>query len=263
MLLVLSPVNVISREEDWIAVKRADADDTVHVTLALKQLNTEWLDDTLVAVSDPNSPRYGNYMSLADIVQHVHADERGVNAVMEYFRAYDLTPRFTMGNGFAVLDIPVSTAEELFSARFYKYHHQSDPTLSTIRTLTYALPDPIASHLEFTCCIDQLPHPNTIGPLRSYNANGLSVTPSDIRSSYEINDYVAKNSTTSQGIAAFLKQYFNPSDLEKFQKKFDIPSNPIAKVIGKNTHLLAGAEASLDVEYITGRCFISIFTTHE
>lgn len=249
---VLLVCAVFGKEEDWVPIKRTDSKEIVHVTLALKQVNVEWLDETLAAVSSPDSPKYGSYMTLENIVQHVHADERGVSAVRNYFTAFNITPQFTMGNGFAVLDIPASAAEEMFSARFYNYQHRYDSTLTTIRTSMYTLPKAIASYVDFTCCIDQLPRPNTVGAIRSYNTKGVSASPSEIRSSYEINDYVATNVSTTQAIAGFLKQYFSPSDLERFQKKFDIPSDPIAKVIGKNTHLLAGVEASLDVEYITG-----------
>ena len=252
LCLVTLLQTAFSEEDQWLVLKRVDPEEVVHITLALKQVNAEWLDNTLKAVSDPRSPRYGQHLSLEQVVQHVHGDPIGVQKIKELFKEYNIDPQFTIGEGFVKVDMPVASAEKMFAAQFYHYQHRSNSDTVTIRTLTYTLPSSIASYIDFTCCIDQFPSPNVIGAIRSYNSSGLSATPSSIRSDYEINDYQSSNANTTQAIAGFLKQYFDPSDLKKFQERFNIPSNPIVKVIGKNTHLLAGTEASLDVEYITG-----------
>ncbi len=241
-----------SNEQQWQQLRRADPDEMIQVTLALKQVNTEWLDVMLATVSDPASPEYGHHMSLEEIVRHVHGDPTGVRKIRELFQQYDIEPRFTIGEGFAVIDLPVSIAEKVFAAQLYHYQHLTKTDLVTVRTPTYELPSIIQPYIDFACCIDQFPSANTVGVVRSYNTSRLGVSPSSIRSDYEINDYTASNSNTTQAIASFLKQYFSVSDLKKFQDKFDIPSNPIAKVIGKNKEILAGTEASLDVQYITG-----------
>ncbi len=252
-LLVTLLQTVFSVEEQWLLLKRANPEELVHITLALKQINSEWLDDTLKAVSDPRSARYGQHLSLEQVVDHVHADPNGVQKIKDLFKEYDIHPQFTIGEGFAIVDMSVASAEDMFSAKFYHYQHRTDSNTTTIRTSTYTLPPNIAPYVDFTCCIDQFPSTNVIGSVRSYHkSSGLSATPQSIREEYEIGDYKASNANTTQAIAGFLKQYFDPKDLAKFQQRFNIPSNPIAKVIGKNTHLLAGTEASLDVEYITG-----------
>ena len=94
----------------------------------------------------------------------------------------------------------------------------------------------------------------------------VSVDPNTLADSYNTSKYTASNTANSQAVAAFLKQYFDPTDLKKFQERFDIPVKPIAKVVGKNVDDDPGAEANLDVQYIgaTGRnvptWFISIST---
>lgn len=83
---------------------------------------------------------------------------------------------------------------------------------------------------------------------------------------YNTSKYVSTNAGNSQSVAAFLKQYYDPTDLTKFQKRYDIKDNPIVKVVGKNVPDDPGAEANLDVQYIsaTGRgvstWFVSIST---
>lgn len=259
LVLVLG-IGLVFGDDEWLLLKRADPKETVQLTLALKQVNTEWLDDKLVAVSDPNSPQYGHHMSLNEVVRHVHADPASVQKIKEAFNLHGIQPEFTAGEGFAKVEMPASTAELMFSAQIYHYHHQSDPSLITMRTPAFTVPPAIAPYVDFTCCLNEFPRPNAIGQIRSYNTPDVYVNPTIIRSDYKIDDYKATNSSTTQGVAGFLKQYFSPNDLKRFQEKFDVPSNPIAKVIGKNTHLLAGTEASLDVEYITGTDPLAIRT---
>ena len=45
---------------------------------------------------------------------------------------------------------------------------------------------------------------------------------------------------------------FRPADLAEFQSHFDLPSEPVTKVVGPNDASNPGDEASLDIQYITG-----------
>ena len=223
------------------------------MTLALKQTNRDWLETTLLSVSDPDSPNYGHHMSLEEIAKYVYAYPEGVAKVKEVLRAVGVQPDFTIGEGFVIADIPVSVAENLFSATFYKFRHRDKPDMTTIRTLEYTVPSSLQPHLDFMCCIDKFPYPDQVKTHFSYGRpKSLGVSPISISKDYNISDYQSSNENNSQAIASFLKQYFNPSDLTDFQDKFGIPSNPIAKVIGTNKPNSPGIEASLDVEYITG-----------
>jgi len=48
----------------------------------------------------------------------------------------------------------------------------------------------------------------------------------------------------------FLGQYYSPSDLSDFFKKFNLPDDTVAKVVGTNHANNPGTEASLDIQYI-------------
>lgn len=78
--------------------------------------------------------------------------------------------------------------------------------------------------------------------------NNLGTTPQTIDQAYKLNGYTSTNANNSQAVAAFLKQYFKPSDLAKFQQKFNLPNRPITKIVGPNVEVAPGAEASLDVQ---------------
>jgi tripeptidyl-peptidase-1 len=208
----------------------------------------------LIDVSDPSSPNYGKHKSLEEIATVVHADPESVAAVNNILKTKTgKSPSFTIGGGFAVINLPVSTVETLFGTKFYKFQHVAYTNVTTTRSLDYNIPNELKDHLDFVCCLNKFPYPDQVSLLKSYNSPfPLSVSPSSITKTYNISDYANTNSNNSQGVAGFLKQYFKPSDLEDFQSEFKVPKNPIVKVIGENKADSPGAEASLDVEYITG-----------
>ena len=225
--------------------------------LGLKQTNTEWLEETLLAVSDPHSPQYGHHISLEEMVHFVHAYPEGVTAVKEVLGSVGIIPEFTLGEGFAVAYIPVSVAENLFSAEFYQYQHIEDARMIVTRSKTYTLPHHLIEHVDFVAGMSDFPALNSHKKNFSGNLKGIynDTTPDVIDKAYNISGYVSKNSKNSQAIAGFLEQYFSPDDLKSFQTQYNIPLKPIVKVIGKNEPGDPGMEASLDVQYIssTGR----------
>lgn len=221
--------------------------------MALKQTNEEWLDSTLHSVSNPDSPFYGRHKTLEEIAIHVHARPKSVTAVKVLFGKVGVYPSFTIGQGLAIANIPVAVAEVLFSAKFYQFQSKLKADTITTRTLEYSIPSSLESHVDFICCMDQFPNLNQSSTLRSYGRpKALQISPASIEKSYNISDYQSTNSNNSQAVAGFLKQYFNPSDLSKFQNQFNVPNNPVVKVIGSNNVRMPGGEASLDLEYITG-----------
>lgn len=222
--------------------------------MAVKQANREWLDATLRSVSYPDSPYYGQHKTLEEIATHVHAFPESVAAVKKMFHSINVEPSFTIGEGFAVADIPIAMAEQLFSATFYKFQYKEKQDVTVTRTLEYTVPPSLKPHVDFVCCMDQFPEPDKKTRFKSYGQPQLS--PSSIEKSYNISGYSSTNANNSQAVAGFLKQYFAPSDLKKFQEEFKVPPNPIAKVIGNNNERSPGGEASLDVEYITGNCHV-------
>ena len=200
-------------------------------------------------------------MRLEEIAKDVHAYSEAVEAVNKVFKTHGIKPSFTIGNGFAVADVPVSLANEVFSAKFYNFQHRKVLNLTTTRTLSYSIPASLKPHLDFVCCMDKFPNPNETSTLKSYSRPRLlGVTPESIAKNYNISQgYTSTSPKNSQAVASFLKQYFSPEDLKKFQNEFDIPSNPITKVIGTNDEKRPGGEASLDVQYITGKEVCKLF----
>lgn len=241
--------------DEWVSFAKPDPADEVQVVLAIKQNNRDWLERKLRAVSYPDSQEYGNYMNFDEIAQHVHGRPESVTEVLKTFESHGIARHrvaFTVGNSFAVARLSIQDAESMFSADFYHFKNRRKPTWTTVKSPKYSLPDQLAGHLDFVCCFDKFPREGLIEPdIIDIDDQLIEITPREINEAYKLNEYSATNSQTSQAIAGFLKQYFNPKDLERFQKKYNLPEKPVAKIVGENIVEKPGIEATLDVEYIS------------
>ena len=256
-------------KEDWIQLSRATKDHGVKLTIAIKQTNTDWLRETLKAVSYPNSPRYGNYMNFDEIAKYVHGRPESISAVVNTLVSAGVKREeidFTLGLDFAVVFASVEIIELVFSAEFYEYQHREESEFRIVKSVNYTLPGALRGHVDFVFGIKEFPQKPRLLARRSVNADNLGVDPKTLAKDYNTSGYISTNPANSQAVAAFLKQYFRPKDLEKFQTKYDLPVRPVTKTVGENDPEDAGAEAELDVQYIsaTGRnvstWFISIST---
>ena len=235
---------------DWKRLGKPSGDHQLEVTFAICQTNKEWLEKKLWLVSDPFSKEYGNYMNFDEIAKYVHGKEESVTAVENALKrsGVDLsTLRYTIGKDFAIVKIPVSIAEGLFSADFYQF---TDGRVTIVKSPEYTTPPPLKDHVDFVSGISELPRANKVKTHKSANPQ-LNVNPKFLDSEYNISDYTASSTKNSQAVAGFLKQYFNPVDLEDFQKANKLPVKPIVKIVGENKVTKVGIEADLDVEYIS------------
>ena len=246
--------------EGWVPAGRPHPDSTVKIYFALKQTGLSWLRDELQAVSDPSSPRYGQYSNWDRISQFVHGRRESVAELEAALRSvnFHVQPwHYTMGKDFAVVDVPVPTAEKLFSAQFLTYQSTKSADVRIVKAKEYSVPKSLRPHLDFVFGISEFPRQNNVFvrhrlPPASFL---LGTNPATIDKNYNISGYTSTSSKNSQAIASFLKQYFSPEDLAKFQEQFNLPNKPITKIVGDDKPADPGIEANLDVQYIsaTGR----------
>lgn len=252
ILLALAFQGCAYDQSEWVIVEKPEPTEEVKVILAIKRTNSDWLERKLRAVSYPDSPEYGNYMTFDEIAKHVHGRPESVEAVLQTMESAGIGRDkidFTVGRDFAVIKLAVIDAEKIFAADFYRFKNRKNSNWITTRTLSYSVPSRLDGHLDFTCCFDVFPrHYTTSTLVRDLEEE---ITPRIINDAYNLEDYSATSPSTSQAVAGFLKQYFNPNDLERFQKRFSLPVKPIAKIVGENKVNDPGIEATLDVEYIS------------
>ena len=272
-LVLLTSLGVLAAPyaspEDWVKLGKPSSDYEVKLTFAIKQTNTGWLSETLRAVSYPSSPRYGDYMNFDEISKVVHGRPESVRAVVDTLTSAGVEASrldFTLGRDFAVVLASVGTIEAIFSADFYEFQHSEQEDWKVVKSLDYVLPVSLQGHVDFVFGIKEFPQKPKVFARKGNKAGTLGVDPESIAKDYNTSGYVSTSPDNSQAIAGFLKQYFNPKDLEKFQQKYNLPVRAVTKVVGENDPGDAGVEAELDVQYVsaTGRnvstWFISIST---
>ena len=67
---------------------RAPPHQPLHLTFALKQQNTDQLEDLLLQVSDPDSLHYGKYIDIHDITAMVSPTEESLKVVGEWLEKH-------------------------------------------------------------------------------------------------------------------------------------------------------------------------------
>ena len=241
----------------WVQIGRTPGDHNIPVTFAIKQSNVGWLEDRLMAVSYPDSPEYGHYLNFDEISKHVRGQPESVQALLVSLRAVgvELTQvDFTLGQDFAVANMPASAIETLFATNVYRFGHADHNTKRTIdRALgDIALPNSLKENVDFVLGIQQLPSGGMVLSRKSNQATEFGINPRVIATLYNTSGYTARRSDTTQAVASFLQQYYSPEDLRLFQNEFKLLPNPVCKEAGYNDPGSPGIEANLDIQYLMG-----------
>jgi tripeptidyl-peptidase-1 len=227
------------------------------VIFMLKQRNLDTLEETFWAVSNPQNPRYGQHMSLAQIADLVAPTQKSINEVLFFLKSNGVDNVYlTLSRDMLVAKMPTTTASRLFGIKYDHYRHTTGQT-SECSLGPYSLPSSIAKHIDFVSGVVGLPYIEESKIPRGTPTEGDLIDPTVIRARYNISaNLVGSHPNNSHAVAEFQAQYYAPSDLELFWKKFVdyAPFKAIDKVIGYNDPSEPSLEASLDVQYIMGVC---------
>jgi tripeptidyl-peptidase-1 len=242
---------------NWQRVSDAEPQQPIKLIIAVKLINTDWLDERFWAVSNPQSPDYGQHLNFDEIAKVVRARPGAVDRIISLLRRHHVTTiDVTLGENYVITQMSCASANQMFSTTFGSYMNEEYPEIVVHKATAYVIPEEIADDIDFVLGVDNFP---TVSPQyrtrirrKPLLAGKLGITPPTILQSYNISSYQSSSPGNSQAVASFLDQFFKPSDLSEFQKRYDVPSDPINKVVGKNNDRDPGIEASLDVQYITG-----------
>ncbi|XP_004683168.1 PREDICTED: tripeptidyl-peptidase 1 [Condylura cristata] len=246
----------------WVSLGRADPEEELSLTFALRQQNLETLSDLVQAVSDPGSPHYGKYLTLEDVAELVQPSPLTLRTVQKWLLAAGARNCHSVQTqDFLTCWLSVRQAELLLSgAEFHRYVGGPAETHVVRSPHPYQLPKALAPHVDFVGGLHRFPPTSTLRQRpkpQVAEAVGLhmGVTPSVIRERYNLTAQDVGSGTTnnSQACAQFLEQYFHNSDLAEFMRLFGgkfAHQASVAHVVGQQGRGRAGIEASLDVEYL-------------
>ena len=254
---------------------------TVHVMMHHTPERLAALEKTLYAVSDPQSPQYGQHLSLDDLAKLTPIAPAAVNAVEKLFaRAQSL--KWNHNRDIAAVTLTAAAAEAAFDTVLGRFTHARVKNAVLLRALRpYSLPANVAEVVDAVGDLVVLPRlrgettrtfpvdhsasngggfPGDCGSM----CNSNFVTPGVVKQRYGVSSSVvaaaaAGASKNSMAVAEFQRQYYDQADLDQFNNGCGT-NVKVSKFIGKNDpsactrgHHRGGAgcvEALLDVEYI-------------
>lgn len=249
----------------WVKHSKANPQQEVRLTLAVKQNNLEIVDRLFWELSNPKSDQFGKWLSyeeLGDLVKNPSA-----TAAVERFLFTNAINNFdTTDHGtYVSVTMKVGDAEKLFKASFYNYRHASSES-DIVKTDQYAVPVELRDSVTHVAHIGYFPNPIQFSRRRvainrdSSHANAAdTVTPAVLQKVYNIQNTVTKNKQTTQAVFE-IDQDFSNADLETFEKNYGLQTHDLKNVVGLNTesNCFRGiqydqcVESNLDVQYIMG-----------
>lgn len=254
---------------DWRFASAASDEQAIELQIALREPHTNYL-QIAHAVSDPDSPQYGQYLSADELQAVLPGVESAGNAVTLWLQSNGVNELERSGE-WLHMTTTVGQARSLLDADFALYQYRDeDPVL---RTRSYSIPAKLVQHIDFiyptTQFMTSLSTGNRLrkrqhvptGPPTCDN----STCPAQVKSLYNIT-YRAPDSTSGSklGIAGFLEQYASQTDLSAFLKKYGLtaaqksgekPFKFSVELVNNGTNpsspSSSGVEAMLDLDYAT------------
>lgn len=263
--------------DDWTRGPRADPDRRLRLVLAVAQAPTSLLEAELMTVSNPDSSRYGDHLTLNEVTK-LAARPESATAVAKFLADNKIPFEASRGTDFFVLIPTVEQVEKVLETKFHEYH--TEDGRNVVRCEEFSLPKSVSSHIDFISHTTRLP-PRIPRRIRSY-VPFKETEDRSFFSSSPLNDAIERrspvyfvNTTTpdlinmvynvtsnrvqhgsSQSVFEYLGQSFSPSDLRSFQSKMNLVGEKMDNIIGPNnaTDCVMKPEncneGNLDVQYI-------------
>jgi len=231
---------------------------TITFGVKLKDNAPEDCGSLLETVSDPNSPSYGQFLSLEEVT-NLFSDHKSTKAVEKWLDRHDIAYETTITGDFIVASAKISKLENLLDAEYYHWQAKvGDSEKNIRRTETFSLPKHIAKHVDFVSGTVRFPPMKSLilSPINHERQAQGYIYPALLSKVYNVDSNSVASKLANQSVFEALGQSYSPSDLSSFQSQYSVPNQPIAQVIGPNSPNDCSAnpnncaEANLDVQYI-------------
>ncbi|TFK40519.1 Pro-kumamolisin, activation domain-containing protein [Crucibulum laeve] len=276
---------------DWVKSARLDADKVLPMRFGLSQQNIHRLEEMLMEVSHPESPKYGQHYSPAEIVDTFAPSGETIAAVTEWLvdSGFSRDRLSLTGNkGWIQLNATTAEVEELLQTEYHVYTHPSGD--QQFGCHSYSVPAHLTEHIDLikpTVHFNHRPSPKSRtlqpragglgapaarpGPKKSNKkltkqASSLDtcdemITLDCLRALYAVDYTPVATAKNSYGIVEFTPQSFLGPDLDLFFRNFSPslvgvrPKNVLidgAIVQTTNQSFDFNGESDLDLEYAMG-----------
>jgi tripeptidyl-peptidase I len=220
-------------------------------------------------------------MDTASIKKMMQPSDDSFSAVREWLGSHGFGNDMRIDSDWIHLTTTIAKAEEMLQAK-YQTFRDLETGIKQSRTLSFSLPRNIKRHVSMihptTSFAKARGMKNTIHSVKPVPADNkaasscsTSITPSCLASLYGYGSYAPSTTPAKMGVAGFLEQWPQKSDLTSFEKKY-IPSNtatfPCVLINGglcsTTTNSNNIVEANLDIQYavaISGKIPVTYYST--
>eukprot|EP00163_Fabomonas_tropica_P015711 TRINITY_DN28541_c0_g1_i1.p1 TRINITY_DN28541_c0_g1~~TRINITY_DN28541_c0_g1_i1.p1 ORF type:complete len:563 (+),score=202.08 TRINITY_DN28541_c0_g1_i1:121-1809(+) len=248
---------------DWNRLGAPSALSKIKLVFGIKQQNTDKLYTIFKAVSDPQNPKYGQYLSRDEVDAITRPKAEHISTVTSWLQqngvaSFELLP----SKDLIVAYVPVKVAESLLQVTFSVFEHRVRPDVKLVRAgHHYTVPLAVSRALDFVDNVHRFPNVRlnkhekdttfTAGEWQDACGSGCTgkITPEVLTQRYNVTAPSAINGTMS--VAEFQGQFYAPSDLSNFLGACKIKEAKV-DVVGPNTPTMPGIESTLDIQYIMG-----------
>lgn len=235
----------------------------VKMRLALLREEPSALEVSLLAISDPRSPRFRNYLSDAQVAELVRPKTGAMEAAEKWARAMlgeGVELERSQHGDYLFVSSTVASVSSAFEGivdDVAVFHHEESSKSSVRAVAPSATPSSLvpASLREHVWAVLDLVELLPVPPQKQVTSGkqpGDTIEPPILHKQYGLVDdpeAVGGRTSTSQGVAMFEQAQFAQSDVDVFQETYDIPKVEF-QILGPNDGGYFG-EAGLDTQWIT------------
>ncbi|KAE9405295.1 family S53 protease [Gymnopus androsaceus JB14] len=249
-------------------------DTHINLKIALTATNMSGLEKVAWDVSTPGNSLYGQHLNYDQTRAYVVPSPETISAVTTWLNENGITNLTTSGafNEWLGFTVPISTANSLLQANFQKFSEVGGPRELT-RTLSYSIPVDLEQHIDLVYPTTDFVRLSKGAKFQVHKTSDKlatrtvptscqsEITPQCLQDLYGIPKTPATHSWNDNTLAVsgFLEQYAEKADLEQFLAKYrpDIPPSTTFQQefvdggMNPQAPLMAGDEASLDIQYTT------------
>ena len=113
---------------DWVLSRRLEAHKVLPMRFGLAQQNIHRLEELLLEVSHPESPKYGQHYTPAEIVETFAPSPETISAVTNWLVDSGFSPdrlRLSANKGWIHVNATTAEVEDLLNAEYHVYTHPS------------------------------------------------------------------------------------------------------------------------------------------
>lgn len=139
--------------KEWTWHESCSGSETIALTIAVKQTNTDSIEEKLFEVSDPKSPKYGQHWTYEKVHDFLKPSEESLSAIYSWLESHgisrDNVESITPNSDFVRFTCNIETANTMLNTEFGRWKHSTSGQLFVRVHDNYFVPESVAQHIDF------------------------------------------------------------------------------------------------------------------